>query len=554
VKNIFLFIILSFTCVINCYSQNWLWSRSGDGIGDNVSHSVCTDSKGELYVTGGFSDSITFGSITLTNAGYYDIFITKYDTAGNVLWAKNAGGTNDDEGFSVSTDSSDNVYLTGYFSSSLITFDSITLTNSGGSNVFIAKYDTNGNILWAKSSGGLGVDDGVSCSADIYGNVFVTGWFYSSITFDSTTLINSGINDAFIVKYDTNGNVLWAKSATGAHDDGGLSVSTDASGNVFFTGIFYSPTITFGSITLTNAGGYDVFIAKYDANGNVLWAKRAGGTGWDEGYSVKADASGNVFVAGYFSSSSISFTNTTLTNAGGYDAFIAKYDANGNVLWAKSAGGINNDVAIAVSVDAGKNIFAIGYFSSPTVIFGSDILTQPVGSSNPMFIVKYDYYGNVLCTSALASGGYIVNSISGGYINNGLVIDPYGNAYVAAEFNVNPFIVGTDSLLQTGSENVFVAKYKCDNYDVMTLVNEQRNEGMMSVFPNPTSGIFKVNFRNKTVETKICIYDMLGNCVIDIVSMKNSNMEIDLSKQSKGIYFIEIVSDYERVVNKIVLQ
>ena len=185
------------------------------------------------------------------------------------------------------------------------------------------------NWQWAKSAGGTTLDAGYSISTDAGGNVLVTGSFFAdSITFGSTTLINAGGGNAdiFVVKYDASGNALWAKSAGGtSSDDEGLGISTDASGNVLVTGFFSSPTITFGSTTLTNAGSRDIFVVKYDASGNALWAKSAGGTSSDDrGFAISTDASGNVLVTGSFQSSSITFGSTTLTNAGSTDIFVAK--------------------------------------------------------------------------------------------------------------------------------------------------------------------------------------------------------------------------------------
>ena len=172
-------------------------------------------------------------------------------------------------------------------------------------------------MLWAKSAGGTAYDIGNSVSTDAIGNVFMTGIYYSpTITFGITTLTNANnVADIFIVKYDASGNVLWAKSAEGTWYDLSYGVCTDVIGNVFITGAFYSPTITFGTTTLTNVNAAnDIFIVKYDASGNVLWAKSAGGTGYDEGYAVSTDASGNVFLTGNFGSPNINFGTTTLTN------------------------------------------------------------------------------------------------------------------------------------------------------------------------------------------------------------------------------------------------
>jgi len=245
------------------------------------------------------------------------------------------------------------------------------------------------NWQWARGSTGGGNQEGYDVAADDFGNVFVTGYYGNAptITFGTTTLTNAGTFDIFLAKYDGAGNLVWAKSAGGPDGEVGYSVATDASGNVFLTGFFKSPTITFGSITLTNAnplGGEDVYLVKYDAAGNVLWAKSAGGTGWELAYGATTDAAGNVFITGNFGSSTITFGTTTLTNTGGYDFFLVKYDASGNVIWAKSAGGTGGDYGYNVATDASGNIFATGNFTSPTLTFGTTTLTNAGGVKFPV--------------------------------------------------------------------------------------------------------------------------------------------------------------------------
>jgi hypothetical protein len=198
--------------------------------------------------------------------------------------------------------------------------------------MFIVKYDTAGNVFWAHSEGGIYSEFSEGVAADAAGNVLVTGFFESpSITFGITVLTNAGSGvspDLFVVKYDGAGNVLWANSAGGTGDDAGRSIATDATGNVLVTGFFISPSITFGTTPLTTTGGFDIFIVKYAPAGNVLWANSAGGTEDDRGRGVATDAGGNVLVTGEFYSPSITFGTTVLTNAiaGDYDMFIAKLD------------------------------------------------------------------------------------------------------------------------------------------------------------------------------------------------------------------------------------
>jgi hypothetical protein len=364
----------------------------------------------------------------LTNAGGEDIFIVEYDASGNMLWAKSAGGSSDDGGQGIDTDGSGNVFVTGYFVSSTIAFGTTTLTStpttSFDDDIFIVKYDASGNVLWAKSAAGFGDDDGIGISTDASGNVFVTGYSDSYIiTFGTITYTNVGYRCPFIVKYDASGNVLWAKSAAGSTYDGGVGISTDLSGNVFITGYFASGSITFGTTSLTNKGGSDIFIVKYDASGNVIWAKSAGGSGFDRGVGISTDASSNVFVTGYFSDYTGTFGTTTLNNAGNPDIFIVKYDASGNVIWAKSAGGLGDDAGLAISTDASGNVFVTGYFYSSAIVFDNITLTNSSGYPD-IFIVK-------LASSSTTTSSSTTN-VTGGNNNNSMSANVYPNPFFSS--------------------------------------------------------------------------------------------------------------------------
>ncbi len=298
----------------------------------------------------------------------------------NWQWARKSGSTSGEKCYSISADGVGNLYTTGFFTSPIL-FGSYSLTNVGSADIFIAKYDLNGNALWAKGFGGVNDEGGFGISSDSSGSIYVTGYFSSpSITFSSTTLTNTGGNDIFIVKLDaTSGNVIWAISDGGTGDDRGIGIRADAYNNVYLTGSFASPIIGFGTTTLTNAGGYDVFITKYaGASGTRLWTKSAGGfndengpNANDNGGTITTDANGNVFAIGYFSSAQITFGSTTLNNTtGSYDLFVVKYDSVGNVLWAKSAGGtgLNNDGAFGICTDVFGNAFVTGAFDSPSIV------------------------------------------------------------------------------------------------------------------------------------------------------------------------------------------
>lgn len=220
-----------------------------------------------------FSPSITFDTITLNILGggaWPNIFIVKFDASGNALWAKSTGsGSWGDRGNCVSTDGNGNVYWTGIFGGSSIGFGSFILTNLQNSiEIFIVKYDSIGNALWARGSSGF-PSYNLGISTDSSGNFFIAVSAFNQLVFGTDTInsIDTSYSDVFVVKFDSAGNLLWSKVAGGINEDNNKSVCVDAFGNVFITGYFASPYLTFGTTNLTNAGSlsYDIFIAKLDA-------------------------------------------------------------------------------------------------------------------------------------------------------------------------------------------------------------------------------------------------------------------------------------------------
>ena len=358
---------------------NFLWAKSLGGAQNDMSNSIVIDNTGNLYITGSFLGTADFdpniGTTSLTSAGGSDIFVQKMDAMGNLLWVKSLEGTGNDSGESIALDGFGNVYITGSFQAT-IDFDpgpgTMNLTSNGSNEVFVLKMNGSGVFIWAKSFGGTASDGGVSITIDTYGHIYTAGIFNGIVDFDpGTGIVNlTQVNGVFVQKMDASGNFIWAKSSgVGAlNPDFGLSVMTDASGNVYSTGCFQGTTDFdpgAGTNDITSAGSYDVFVQKMDSNGNFLWAKSFGGASSDIGYSVKVDASNNVFVTGHFGGI-VDFDTgagtSYLYSNGLVDAFVLKMDASGDFLWAKSFGGVIEDGGRSIAVDASNNLYTIGYF------------------------------------------------------------------------------------------------------------------------------------------------------------------------------------------------
>jgi gliding motility-associated-like protein len=400
----------------------WLWAKVP--VGPNLfaaGVSVVTDASGNVYVSGFFDGpSITFGSCTLTapSNGNEHLFLVKYDRNGNALWVKGASCTYGNSGISLALDATGHLYMAGSFSYSDITFGTTTLINAGSSDLFLVKYDLNGNVIWAKSYGGNSSDGAMAVKTDPNGNVYLAGSFSSSsISFGSISLANTNNNgmysyDFYIVKFDANGNILWAKSGGGSYSDAAYSMAVDDLGNAFIAGEFGSLFVTIGPFTLlqqNNTPGWattDVFLAKYNSNGDVLWARRAGGYLSETEITVSAGNSGSVFLAGNFLGPEITFGTTTFTNNNpeNNNLFLAKYAAGGDIQWALSFGGAGDELVRSVASDKYGNAYITGYSNSTSIAFGSISLNNPSGGGN-LFVVKLNTDGNPLWTKSTNEPG-----------------------------------------------------------------------------------------------------------------------------------------------------
>ncbi|MBW8060722.1 MAG: T9SS type A sorting domain-containing protein [Solirubrobacterales bacterium] len=409
-------LLLSLTIALlisNSFAQSYQWAKSIGSTTTDHGNSIATDASGNAYITGYFQDTADFdpgaGVQNLTSVGARDIFFAKYDTNGNYLWAKSIGSTSPDYGYSIATDASGNAYITGSFEDTA-DFDPgagvQNLISVGQVDIFFAKYDANGNYLWAKSIGSTW-DRGNSIATDASGNAYITGYFQGTADFDPGAAVQNltsvGGANIFFAKYDANGNYLWAKSigSSSIQNDAGNSIATDASGNAYITGYFYG-TADFdpGAAVqnLTPVGSADVFFAKYDANGNYLWAKNIGSTNWDDGNSIATDASGNAYITGYFQATADFDPGAgvqNLTSVGGGDIFFAKYDANGNYLWAKSIGSTVWDAGNSIATDASGNAYITGYFQG-TADFdpGAGVQNLTSVGNTDIFFAKYQGSGS----------------------------------------------------------------------------------------------------------------------------------------------------------------
>lgn len=391
-------------------------------------------------------------------------------------WAKSFGGVSNDIGRSITLDTLGNIYISGYFEST-VDFDpgpgTFYLTSAGGWDAYIQKMDASGNFIWAKSFGSTGIYDIVMHHAlDVDGNIYSTGKFDGTVDFDpgvgSFNLTSAGVRDIFISKLDANGNFIWASSFGGPSNDDGFSIAVDEFNHIYTSGLFkgtvdFDPTA--GIYNLSSAGDIDVFILKMDLDGNFLWAKSFGGTSYDYMHSLAVDESGNVYTTGYFDGTSDFDPGSgtfNITSVGEEDVFIQKMDAYGNFVWAKSFGGVLKDRGNSIAIDYLGNIFIKGSFEG-TVDFdcGTGIHNITAIGSFDTFVEKLDTNGNFLWAKTFAK--FFGSTIEEGS-NIGLVIDALGNTYITDYFEGTvDFDPGNGIFNLTSSGNTDIYIHKMDN-------------------------------------------------------------------------------------------
>jgi hypothetical protein len=469
---------------------NYLWAINIGGTADDNGNSIQVDASGNVHVTGYFQATADFdpgaGTVNLTSAGGYDIFMAKYDNLGNYIWAQAIGGTGNDIGNALQLDGAGNVYLTGCFSYT-VDFDpgpgtSNLVAQGNFYDIFLAKYNSGGNYFWAKNMGGPGNDIGNTLQIDPSGNLYLAGTFQATADFDpgpgtANCTSNGGLCDIFIAKYDNTGNYVWAKGIGGTGDDVANNIQLDAAGNVYATG-YFSSTVDFdpgqGTSNLISSGGYDIFIGKYDNAGNYIWAKGMGGPGSDIGSWLQLDAAGNVYFTGTYHGTvdfDASAATSTLAAAGQVDIFITKYDNAGNYVSCASIGG------------AASSAYSYG--------------------------MQMDASGNLLVTGRFK--GYVDFDMTGAY------------AYLSS----------------IGQDGAFIVKYN----NVPIGIKEWRieNEELL-IYPNPSNGRFYLSGNLSKSKYEVEIMDITGRIILK-ANYNGENKLIDLSDHPKGLYFLKLYND-----------
>jgi Secretion system C-terminal sorting domain/Beta-propeller repeat len=551
-RNAFLIITLSIINVIAFSQTEWAY-QTGGGVSfftdADVAYSIDVDTDGNSYVTGYFNGDSDFDNtidVDLhTSVGQTDVFVVKLNSLGELIWAKTFGSASDDSGYSIKVDGEGSVLVAGLFSLTC-DFDpgeSLEMRTSNGSyDAFVLKLDAEGNFVWVNTFGGNNYDKCNAIVVDENSNIYLAGSFQEVVDFDQSNDFevhtSSGAFDFFVMKVNQNGSFGWVKTVGSNLYDNANSIDIDSNNNLYITGEFCQ-TVNFDTgiagFEMTAESSSNAFVLKLDSLGEFVWAKSFPSNVVSVGYSLSVSDQGEVFVAGSYQGEldyDPGVDSVMTISNGGWDMFVVSLDSNGNYVWGKSFGGVENgDRLSSISFDQNSmSIFATGYFRSP-VDFDpgpDEFVLSPLSNNATLFILKLNLYGEFRWVKTIASQ-------EGSSAGIQITVDNFGNLFLGGGFGGTvDFGIDQTSFMMTSVESQDAFAIKLGNITGI----EEEQQPSFSVYPNPFNNevIIEHDYANS-------INGLIVNAQGKVVSSfkaTTGKTSIDLRNLPQGIYFVKM--------------
>ena len=508
--------------------QSFDWATASGGGGSDQAYAIATDNEGNSYVTGWFSESAHFGDIVLNSEEGKDVFLAKYNNSGEVLWAVKAWGVANNTAAGITLDWDDFPIITGWFAES-IHFGDVVLESNGSYDMFVARYNNEGDVIWAKSAGGEGDDYGNRLTTNMEYDVLVSGSFrYTAHFGEETTITSEGNRDIFIANYANTGNFQWVKKAGGEGEDRAYDIVSNEDGATYFTGVFNGKAF-FDEHDVMSSSFLSTYIAKMDAGGNFLWVRKGtgGANDYARGFGISMDNEGYVYGNGTFSGR-LTFSENTVEASGG------EFDFDTYLVKYNHDGELSwLRKAGGYGNDQGMDLYTDGNgnsfvtgFFSNVANFGDHAL-ESAGKAD-VFIAKYNWAGEVLWAKR-AGGEYLDYGygISRGNPEN-------EQLYVCGNFQEDAAF--DDIVLSNwGGLDMFVAKLNYDN----DFVIESNNESL-TILPNPSNGSFELNITEQHKNITIKIFSTDGKLVVKKELNNNQNRIAVKTDLPPGVYSLQV--------------
>ncbi|HQO87898.1 MAG TPA: T9SS type A sorting domain-containing protein, partial [Bacteroidia bacterium] len=496
-----------------------------------------------IIVSGYFSGTADFDpgttNYTLTSNGGNDIFLAKYDSAGNFVWAIHVGGAGEEFNYTdPAVDEYGNIYLCGVFNSNTDfnpKGNAVIATNRGQQDGFVAKYDSTGLLQWVRGVGGALNDDVYRIDYKNYLVLFAGSFADSSYVDDGLTitpLYGSGSADVVFGKFNPNGNLFWLNTLKGNGEDHSYNITAGINGKTYLTGTFEDTLIfDFGGVNPDTlfADGLAAFTASFSNLGNYYWSFPIENA---YPFGLKVDHNGDILTCGQFSNFADfdpDADTMTLIAQGSFDGYFAKYTNGGNYVFAKRIGGNGSDICYTIAELSNSSILVSGYFFN-TADFDPDVTVASLNSNGfaDMYLAHYDSLGNYL--SAFGCGSPAFEFCRNMTCNGIDEVFLCGGFEQVVDFNPAPAI---NTLVSAGSRDGYFAKYAFPTTSVHSMSSAD-----LLIYPNPF--VNQINISDNFKQTQLILTDVLGNIIYKAIISAQTKINTELL--SPGIYFLTIAS------------
>lgn len=438
-------LLLILTPISNQAQTGYKWLTDG-GSSNFVEFAIDIDSddEGYIYVGGEYADSAFLWDSVYYASGDNDMFLAKFDPYGNIMWVETFGSPQLDRIYGIDAGPDGSVFVTGY---GKINFNRPPESPARHArDIIVARFDAQGNRIWGLALDGDIFSEGTDVLGNDLGECYISSRMETYTYFNNDTLVGNGAEDGMVVKFGTTGNHLWSLSMGGSMDDEYYAIGMDGDENLVAGG-YFNGTATTGGQTLNGIDSEDACLVKMDSSGNVLWAEEFGGMGDEKITGVRCAEDGSIYFCGVFDGNiNVGGINLTATNS--QDIFYGKANPNGSVVWAKQAGGTSLDFVEDLEIDDRENIYLGGFYFG-TFEMGNNNVTS--GGADDLYFAKIDSAGNLLLFET--SHYFDTRDVFG------IGVDPQENILLCGSY-IDRLEFGTDTVYSLqGSMDVYVGKY-----------------------------------------------------------------------------------------------
>lgn len=553
---------LAFTCMFSwlATAQTFDWGKSFGGLSEDTVRNMVLDSQGNCYITGSFARTAIFqegeNPISLSTSedfGYSDIYVAKINALGEVLWAKSFGGPDHDYGNSITLDAQGNIFVTGIFTQTAMfnpDGDGGELTSNGFQDLFILKLDQDGNFIWVKGFGSENYEESTSVSTDASGNVYLAGYFFSSIDFDPSDNeyimdVTSDSANGFIMKMNAAGEFEWAKQIGASGASYSKSIKVVQNGEIYVSGEFTGVTDLNPDTDnefLVESTGKDIYLLHLDASGNFLNAYTSAVLEESNNTEVTRftfDALGNIFIIGNYVGT-VNFDPlqdesdfTLSTNGFVYNSFVLKINSQGTPEWVKKITGSDMTLVYDISISEQNDILVSGYFTGSAEFGAINIAHQ---STNYMdsFLAKMNANGEFETAYSFAG--------TGGADSHEIELGPENSIYLSSAYHetvdLDPFEGElTATAGYDGFANIYLIKLTTE---VLGLHENHTSNAV--IYPNPAGNFVQISGKENFAGQGFKLYDVTGRQVLK--GSFDHQQKITLSDLSKGSYILSVGDKY----------